>query len=385
MTDWWPLLAVFWAWFLFDCVKVSRRPRFLFSHTPGGGIHAKVRTAFGNFTASAPTPCTWHALTEDPPFSFSPEGLANVAIGSAGRPSPEPLIARAWRWDEIREVRTRRGRVWINGVDFCGATPFADAAELRALAAKLTPLPCEQREHFLRATLAAWFRPIHLQRRQRVLVARTRPLAVLSVFNFLIALGVSVYLLAGGPALVGETWATRLAEWASRLGLVFLFVHVWTLVAAYRAHRRMVPKLGEQRATLLLNAALLPPHALRLRAQIAAQFFPPHHPLAWLAALGRTEDLAVHARHTLADLRWPLASRQNLQPALVATISTWMRERVAAHAENLLHAAPLDAEKLFAPPEADSAASCLFCPRCRDQFTDPAACCPRGVPLQALK
>jgi hypothetical protein len=381
MTEWWLILAFFWLWFLADSLKISRRPRFLASGTCGRRAHL----AHGHALTSAPTPLTWHAPTDDPLYSVSPDGVCNLPAGSAGRPGPDPEPARAWRWEDIREVKQKRGRILINGVDFCPVTVFANAAALRTLAAHLVAQPSTARAALLSAHLSAWFRPAHLRRRRLVLLARTRGLAELGVFNFSVALLLTGYLLANGPALVGDAWAARLAHALPLIGGYFAFVHLATLVLAWRAHRRLLPKQSEQRVSLILNAALMPPYALRLRAQIAAAYFPPQHALTWLAASSRPTDLATFARNVLTDLRWPLPPRRQENAPLVASVHAWTQAEIIRHAERLLSLSSVLPAQLLAAPPADSAASCAYCPRCGDQFTDPNACCPRGVKLLALK
>src|SRR5205823_2269857 len=109
LSIWWAILAVFWMWFLVDCVKISFRPRFWLS-----GFWGRLRgsTTHGQLAFTAPSPLAWQALTEDPPFAFSPEGLCNVAVGSVGRPVPRALQAQSWRWEDIREIKTKSGRIW---------------------------------------------------------------------------------------------------------------------------------------------------------------------------------------------------------------------------------------------------------------------------------
>ena len=382
MTEWWLILALFWAWYLADCLKASAHARFLFANAWG---RHRARASHGQILPSPPSPLAWHTSVDDPPYSLSPHGICNAPTGAAGHPSPEPDSAVAWRWADIKEVTQKRGRIFINGSPFCPATKFANAKELRALASHCASLPPDARAAFLSRQVEHWFRPAHLRRCVTALTGRTSAVADLATFNFVVALAVTIYLLANGPAYVGDLWAERLVRALPLLGAYFALIHVATLVFAWRAHRHLLPAHGERRLSLVLNASMLPPQALRLRAQIATAYFPAAHPLTWLAAAGRDADFFQHARHTVTDLRWPLPPPHPNDAALVNNICAWMRAQVTGHVDRLLKARGVTLENLLTAPTADSSASCAYCPRCRDQFTSPTARCPRGVPALPLK
>jgi hypothetical protein len=380
MTEWWLIIAFYWTWFLADCLKCSRHLRFSFSRI--GGLRP-ARARAGQVLGSPPLPTAWQTLAADPPYSFSPEGIASQAVGCAGQTNePAPV---AWRWEEITAVSQRRGRLLINGRDFCAVTAFSDVHGLRRLIDQCGKLPTKDRADFLRARLHDWFRPALLKRRLTAVLLRTRRLAILGAVNFTLAALVTLYLLVDGPALVGDTWAAHIAASLPRVGAAFALIHLTSVVLAWQAHRRLLPKQQEDRVRLILNALLLPPHALRLRAQLTAAAFPPQHPLAWLIAVADPRTLRPFARATLADLRWPVAPHHLTANPLARDIAGWMRAQVAPPIERLLRDAGLEEKSLLAAPAPDGSESCLYCPRCRDQFTRPDARCPRGVPLLALK
>jgi hypothetical protein len=382
MTEWWLIIAFFWAWFFADCVKVSRRIRFALSR-PWAFRQARLHQ--GHALPSPPLPTAWQAITEDCPYSFSPDGVCNVCVGTAIRATEEAAPVMAWRWEDIAEVVQKRGRLLINGRDFCAVTIFSEAHTLRTLADHCRPLTREARATVLRTALAARFRPDNLRRRVKIFLARTRDTAFLGLFNFCLALAATVYLLINGPALVGDVWAARIASALPLLGGYFAVIHVATIVFAWKAHRRLLPKKSEERARLILNAFMLPPHALRLRAQMAVSWFPRQHVLTWLAAFGRPHDLKRLSQGALADLRWPTTPPHTASDSPAHAVTSWMRAELLPHFERLIAQAGLNIDALLHAPEPDGPASCLYCPRCLDQFTRPDARCPRGVKLLALK
>jgi hypothetical protein len=213
----------------------------------------------------------------------------------------------------------------------------------------------------------------------------TATLAVLASVNFVCALAVTVYLLGNVANLLGEDWAERLADAFPQLLAAFGIIHVAIIVFAANAHRRLMPTKKEERLSLLISAALLPPQALRLRAQIGAAYFSKMHPLSWLGVTQATKALEPFARQILCDLNWPLPPAQPDDAALVRAITSWMRGRITLEADRLVQAEGLATEILLAPPTRDSSTSCSYCPRCGSQFLAGPTHCPQNVKLLALK
>jgi hypothetical protein len=323
--------------------------------------------------------------TEDPPLAFSPEGLSNVPVGSAGRPAPTPDVEQAWSWEEVRQLAQKRGRIFINGRDFCAVTPFTTLAGLRTMIDRCKNSSAKDRASWLSAQVACWFRPAHLRRQQTVLLGRTATLTFITGFAFVLWLMLSVYFLTGSTSLLDGEKTTRVGELLPMFGLYLLCLHVICVILGWRVHRRLLPKRGEARLNLMLNAALLPPQALRLRSRIGAEFLQQAHPLAWLAVAASQADFEEYARQAVADLRWPLVSRRVADAELHASISAWMSERVSGEIERLLLMRGVSQKELLKAPTRDSASSCAFCPRCQTQFTTDTDRCPRGIKLEHFK
>jgi len=388
MTHWWPLIAAFWAVLLIDCVKVFplRWWRVLITSAWGG---TRGGAQCGRVVFAPPLPVAWQAYADELPFAFSPEGICNVTVGAFGSVAavtPVAEVARSWKWEDIKSVEKKGGRLWVNGRDFCAVTGYAGAGELWALARQCVALAPGERERHLERILRGWFEPARLRRAIARVNARTSALAFFASINAVIALAVSVWFLADAPGMVGERWA---GYFASRvlpmLGLYAACAHVAALIACWLAHRRLLPgrEHAAQRANMLLGAAFLPPQVFRLRAQVAAAALPTRHPLAWLAAVAGAREFREGAARVLRDLRWPLAlaSARNPDPQITARIASWMRARVTDEAERLLALRGMSAGELLAAPKPDSPESRSYCPRCRDQFTKAGGCCTCGTPL----
>lgn len=384
MSDWALIVTVFWLWYFADCVKIGRRQRFVLGGVRGGG---KGRVKFGPVTLAPVWPVSWKAEAEDPTVAFSPEGLSNVAVGSAGRPSPMPERAVAWRWEEIRGLAEKRGEIHINGAYFCRATPLVSGKVLRALIDGAKARSGLERERWLERRVADWFRVERLKRERRLLAGRTAWLAEGGTVGAVLAAGASLYLFFGDRLGLGAEAAEQVGRMAPGLGWGLAALHLWLVVEGWRVHRRLMPTAGEGRLNLMMSVAFLPPQAYRLRNRIGAEYLSRQvHPLAWIAAVAPKEEFEVYARQALADLEWPLQPvRDGGAEQLEQAISSWMRRRVRAEIGRLLAARGVDAVKLMEPPVRDSAQSCAYCPRCGSQFSGEAARCPHGVALKRFE
>lgn len=380
MSEWVSVLAVFWALWLIDGARLA--PRRVFTVVGFGRAARRARAVFSRLSLPGFLPAAWRIQMADVPFAVSPAGLWNRPAGAAGRPAEFPVERRVWCWSEIRQVGVARGWIFINGARFCPDTGHLAAPQLLALAA----LPAAAREARLRTLMAAWFRPAHLRRRVHVLHARTRLAAALNSAAFAAYLAITVY--------VGGDIASRLSlEWTERLvytllaGLAGLAaLHFAAVVAATRSIRRLKPVASQKRGANLLSAAVMPPQALRLRALAGEGFFPAQHPVAIAVAVGSPATRNQLAFQALADLRWPIGDgRDEPTPAAATEIAAWFGAETERHLSRLLAAAGVAVPALFAAPTPDAPASCLYCPRCRDQFVAGPARCPHGIALQPVR
>ncbi len=195
MSAWWPIVAVFWFWYLADCVRFSRHACLCLAGALGRG---RGRVTHGCVAVLPPVPTGWHVRAEDLPLSFSPAGLCNLPVGSAGRPAPSPAHPRAWRWEEIRQLSVRGGRVYVNGELFCEATALVAAGSLRALIEACKAGTLEEREAMLSARVRGWFGFERARRQLRLLAGCTRGLSVWACVGAALSLVLSVFLLSGG-------------------------------------------------------------------------------------------------------------------------------------------------------------------------------------------
>lgn len=384
MSEWWLLVAVFWFWYFADCVKLGRKARFLLSSPLGAG-RASVRE--GTVAITPLLPAAWLAWSEDAPFCFSPDGLANVPVGSAGRPGPVPQRPQVWTWEEITQIAEARGWLYVNGQSFCPVTPFTTAAELRKLIDGCKGRPREERERWLRLRVALWFRVAHLRRRRAVMLGRTAGLAVLASVAFVLAALVSSYLLLSPLLALSHEMSDRIARFLPVLGWQLLGLHLIIVACGWWAHRRLMPARTEMRFSVVFSALLLPPQAYRLRVRVCAEDAELAHPLAWMIATAKPAHWGPYATNVIADLRWPVPLRcaENGRDILLQQVSSWARAACFEQVSRVLGDGGLTVEQLLQPPQPDSAESCLYCPRCNSQFTSTAGSCPHGIKLLPIR
>lgn len=390
MSTWWPILAVFWALYLADGLRGTRRTRF-FGFRAWGGAGGRVRrdrvgahVAETSWLLTPPLPSAWAVATEDLPASLAPEGVSNSPSVSAGRPPPWPEHAAGLRWEEIERIDAVGGWIRVNGRAFTPETPALTADGLRVVAAAMKPLDLAARRRWLAAWQHRRFRPLRLRRRVRLALARTRGLVVLNTVQALAAVAGTGYLLLEVPEWLSPELRSQVNRQLLALALAWGVSHLLAVVWFFRVHRRFFPKAGQERIGLCFTALLVPAQALRLRQHVVWRLAEGQHPLALAAALAEGPGVHRLAQDTVRDLRWPRVPAKDVESTgpLAAAASALVEPEV----ETCLHAAvpPVRIEDLLAPPPKDSPEACAYCPRCGDQFTRGDAACPHGIPLQRL-
>jgi hypothetical protein len=379
-SEWWSILVVFWILFLVDGVRGGRRDR-LFFFAWKNGRSPKARAVQASWHCAIPLPSAWTLLADDLPASFAPEGLTNWPSASAGRPPPLPESVVALRWEEIERVEQHGGWIHINGRRFTRATPALSVATLRQLARELGPLSIDDRTANLRRWHASRLAASQLRRRLKSLLARSQSIVVLNTVQVTLFIGLTLYLLLDVPARIGVRQSEALASLLPAFFSGYLVLHLTAVFRFLQLHRRYFPRAGQERASLVFTALFVPPQALRLRQQLVWKLAEGLHPLAVALAAGGSNCVHGIATNTIRDIRYP--RQPDTLPvwtsALARSAATVIEPVILAQ----LTAHPLirDISTLLAPPIPESLQTCVYCPRCGDQFTKQDARCAHGVPL----
>jgi hypothetical protein len=341
-------------------------------------ICRKARVRYSRLSLPGILPTSWRMNVADVPLVLSPVGVCNFPVGAAGRPADRPVTVRAWRWEEIRYVGVARGMIFVNGEAFCADTGHLKGAELLALA-RLEP---GVRRTKIEVMVRRWFRPANLRRRVLVLQSRTAFPASLNAVTLAGLIALSVYVVGDIASRLPPSWSEWLAETLPWLLLGLLAVHLTAVIVAWTAKRPLRAVANEKRGAALFSALLLPPQALRLRSLLGEGFFPAQHPIAMILAFGNRRSREEFAFNALADLRWPIEAPDNSTPT--SEIVAWFRDCLERRLVEYLAQQRLSTERLLTAPLPDSPASCSYCPRCHDQFVDQRRYCPNGIALRAL-
>lgn len=419
-SEWGSVLAVFWTLYLVDGLRGGRRDRLFFHAWHGAirgsqpeetGVAAGCPTSNGRrgkvppassaqkarrpvhsfrFTAHVtqaswflppPAPFAWTLPVDDLPASLAPEGLTNWPSGSASRPPPLPEAVVTLRWEDIKDLKERSGWIFINGSRFAPATPGLTAAELSKLWRELLPLsPCKRAQR-LTNWQRARFSTTPLRRRVRVALGRSAGLAALNTAVAGVLLALTAYLLLDGPSRVPTHWRDQLGQTLPTLLAASALLHVASCAWFWSLHRRLFPRAGQDRASLLFTAILVPPQALRLRQHLVVRLGSHLHPLALALVCAAPQVATAIARDTLRDLRWPkIPSGLPSETAELVRASGRLVEPIVH--ECLTAQGPLfDPEALLVAPNRSSPEICAYCPRCGDTFTGDTQRCPHGVVL----
>lgn len=368
------MIAVYWTLWAIDGLKLAPRRTFALIRGPRRFF---ARLHYRRWLPPSFSPFGWRIITSDIPLSLSPEGVTNLMSGSAGRPAERPVSVRAWRWEELDQVGVAKGWLYLNGQRFCPDTGHLRAPDLLALAR----LPPDHRAARIRRLVRSWFRPGHLQRRARVLAGRTRAAAFLNAVALAGTCLLSIYVAGNVADYLGEARAAAIAGVLPWTLLALLILHFAGIMLGWRAlHRLRSADPSDRRGGALFSALLLPPQALKIRLLAADGYFPAQHPLAAALAFARQSDRQELGFNALADLRWPLASADT--PAAAGAITAWFSAELEPQLQATLHLMGLTPATLLQAPEPDGPTSCLYCPRCRDQFTAGRSHCPHGIALQ---
>lgn len=379
-SEWWPILAVFWGLYLADGLRGGRRDR-LYIQQGRGVRNPAAHIAQSSWFFTPPVPSAWLIVAEDLPASLAPEGLTNWPSVSASRPPPLPDHVASFRWEEIQNVEESLGWLFINGRRFAPATSSLPAASLHSLARELARLDSTARAVRLRAWQTARFASARLARHLRAVLARSRGISILNTIQTGLLAALTAYLLLDGPARVPQAASDALADAMPAFLAACAALHLTAVTWFFRLHRRLHPRAGSERASLVFTALLVPAQALRLRLQLTARLGAGLHPLAIAFACARPNAQHALTAATLRDLRWPRLP-DTLPPDVVRLVRT-----SSALMEPILLAAlarrssPLSADALLAPPARLSSDACAYCPRCGDEFTRADSRCPHGIPL----
>ena len=365
MSDVQVLFAVLVVLYLWECACWLRRGAVAFTTWLGRRWHllhpgTLIGNQRGGFVLAAPLPTLGYLLTAHQlPFTLSPVGVLFFVSTNLNPGWRVAHSGRFVKFDDLREVRAERRKLILNGEAVLRAASSGFARNLAGVLDAVKQARPEKRPAVIRDLLRVSLDAKAVDKRWREVLAVLRPVRRL-------ANGLFVFLFVVAPCLI---W--RLGLGLSWPGLVIALLTLTSATAIYfrRAHRKLYPKLEDERFTFTLTVALAPTTAMRAHDLLTRPCCEMFHPLAVAKQFLARADFEAFARRVLLDLRHPaLPISPEGSPELAAAElhgRTALREAVEA----FLGAAGCDLEKLCAPPVPSDEACRAYCPRCEAQFT----------------
>ena len=362
MHEWALLGLVAAAFYLIECCAWISRPCLAcFRHPLRGGWRAAAAADLigndrGGLLLASPFDFSGAAVQScELPFSVSPDGVLNVAVGERDDQDPEYVA-----FQDIDTIRPALENVLINERIVIKTPSAVAAAEIAAVLWHFKSARRRDRENLIRLAIADRASIGGITERWKSFCAETRLLRLAGMCSmtwlFVVA---PITLLLFGP----------LASWLFLLaGLLGCGVVTATLF--FRTHHRMFRAAASDRWLHALSMALFPLAAFRACDRLAKDVMWRFEPIALIAAFCGPRS-ADAMRPIIFDISQSMPATAHAESA---ACRSWHHELLKKQVAQMLRS--LDCDPLTAPPRED-ASMAAFCPRCHTQYTAGRAACSR--------
>ena len=338
------------------------KPGVLLGNQKGGFI-------FGNPLPPLGTILAVHEF----PLALSPKGFCITQGVDSG------LRLRGKRyslWEKVTHVESKGKKVLLNEELFLKAESPVAAAKIVEILGELKEAKVGDREELIRKRLQKAVDTSRIEARWTEFKNQTPKLR--RVTNLLF-----VHLFVLSPALISIFGFRR--SWLVLL-LAALALTTTISVLFYRAHKRLFPRLEDERFSHFIIILLSPATAIRARDALTRSLFSFHHPLALTKMFCSHEKFREQAEHLVRQSRFPAGTLRSLEKSTVGEIEGYWRKLQQTILEDFLLRNGLGPEQLIEPPTPTDEACVSYCPRCRSQFTSRDGVCNDcgGLKLQPL-
>jgi len=371
MSDVQLLFAVLVALYLWECACWLRRGSVAVATWLGRGwqlLHpgTLIGNQRGGFVLAAPLPPLGLFLTANQlPFTLSPAGVLFFVSTNVNPGWRAAHSGRFVKFDDLHEVRAERRKLIINGEIVLSVASPNYARHLAESLRELKEARSEQRAATISSLLRATLDSQAVEKRWQEAQSLLKPVRRLANALF-------IFLFAAAPCLI---WRLGLGlSWPGLL-IALLVLTIANAVYFRRAHRKLFPKLEDERFTFTLTVALAPTTAMRAHDLLARTSCETFHPLAVAKVLLTAADFERFARRVLLDLRHPAQPVCPGGGPELEAAEQHGRTALRAAAEDFLRQAGCDLEKLCAAPAPADEACRAYCLRCEAQFTSLEAQC----------
>ena len=370
MSDVQVLFAVLAGLYLWECACWLRRdavavatwlgtrwqllqPGTLVGNQRGGFVLAPPLPPLGSFLAA-----------NQLPFTLAPEGVLFFVATNVNPGWRAAHSGRYFRFDEVQEVRADRKKLFVNGRVLMRTTSPGYARHLAEILHTLKHTPAKQRTEAIQSILRASLDTRAVEQRWNEATQCGKPIRRLANVLFIL-------LFIAAPALIwrlgfGLSWPWLLA------GLLALTISI--AVCFRRGHRRLFPKLDDERFTFTLTVALAPTSALRAHDLLTRHACETFHPLAVAKVFLPPADFEKFAGWVLRDLRHPAQPVCPDNSQEILAVEAQGRGALLETVEIFLRRTNLNLAQLLCAPESMEGCQ-AYCPRCETQFTSTNSQC----------
>jgi hypothetical protein len=179
-------------------------------------------------------------------------------------------------------------------------------------------------------------------------------------------------------------WRRGFANTWPMLGMMLLLFWTMTVWEFWAVHKSLWKDRSRERRKHLFVFGLTPVGAIRLFDAVRRDALDVAHPLCIARVTCRDADFQEFAATVYRDLAYPMVPNDIHPTAEEVETTTWFRLQMKSACERFLSAVGIDPVESLRPHKDIESDCCVYCPRCRTQFTRDADECPSctGVPLR---
>jgi hypothetical protein len=306
----------------------------------------------GGFIFSHPLPPLGTLLAANEfPLLLSANGVGSLCTTGQALP-----------WEKIDHIEVRGKKIVLNRKTFFKADSPAFAGKIAESLRKIKEAKPEELEVTIRKQFDATVDLSRIEALWNEFKKHTRLLPVAT--NFLFA-----HLFILSPALINLLGFRR--SWLVLL-VTLLALTSTIAVLFHRAHKRLFPRLEDERFTHFIIILLSPATAIRARDVLSRPLFSGYHPLAVAKVFCASAAFRQQAADFVRLSRYPIGVTQSREEFKEG--SYWRKLRQTT-LEDFLRLNGLDPEQLIQPPAPVDNTCLSYCPRCRAQFTNREGVC----------
>jgi hypothetical protein len=370
------ILIVVVVLYVLELIVWARGNSYVISSQFGGYRLRTERSVLSNERGrlyfSGPFPWDATFIVQPSPLSLGQTAICNVVIAAPGWNDRPLLQPQGLAYAEVDRLRCENYHLLDGDRTFCSLASAMTAKRLLARLRSINQAPLDTRETLIADSVAGQFDVQNVRERIAAWIHSTKSLSVVGTMLFVWVFGV-------GAALALEWIPATEEPMVTLIGyLAVLFALWWTsAIMTYRAHKRLYPTLGSERAMQTFVAFVSPVAAMRGRDHMARHLFECVHPLPVLHALNATQTTSF-AKVTSRDATFPLPLATEFADDLNEDAFESIGQYHAIYRtglERCIEQIGMSASDLIKRPTMADSETLAYCERCLHEFGDTDARC----------